>query len=174
MAKRATTPAERRTDLSGSHDLLICGASFAGLMVARGMAGSGAWWRALAAAGPEITIYKSKSCGCCSKWVDHLEANGFKTVVHDRENMDEVKDWLGVPRDLRSCHTAQVKSYLVEGHVPAGDIQKLLAAAPKAAGLAVPGMPIGSPGMEVPGRKPDAYEVLSFDAKGNTAVFAKH
>ncbi len=144
-------------------------------LVAVGVAGSQALLHAVSdAAEPTITIYKSKTCGCCGKWVDHLKANGFKTIVHDREEMDEVKDWLGVPKDLRSCHTGQVGAYLVEGHVPAADIKALLAKKPKVAGLAVPGMPMGSPGMEMPGRKADAYEVLSFTAKGKTAVFAKH
>jgi hypothetical protein len=149
-----------------------------GLVVA-GLAGARAGLYALdgalqSSADPTITIYKSKSCGCCTKWVDHLKASRFGVVVHDREEMDEVKDWLGVPRDLRSCHTGQVGGYVIEGHVPASDIRAALAKKPKIAGLAVPGMPTGSPGMEVPGKKADAYEVIAYKQDGTTQVFARH
>jgi len=131
---------------------------------------------ALAAAGtePEITIYKSQSCGCCGKWLEHIKANKFRTVVHDREDMDEVKDWLGVPKGVRSCHTGQVGGYLIEGHVPASDIRAMLAKKPKIAGLAVPGMPSGTPGMAAPGAKPEPYDVVSFQKDGTTKLFAKH
>jgi len=88
--------------------------------------------------------------------------------------MDEVKDWLGVPRDLRSCHTAQVGGYLIEGHVPASDIGTILGKRPKIAGLAVPGMPTGTPGMAVPGQKPEPYEVIAFQRDGTKKLFAKH
>ena len=98
----------------------------------------------------------------------------MQTVVYDRENMDEVKDSLGVPRDVRSCHTAQVKGYLLEGHVPASDIQQLLAKQPKLAGLAVPGMPSGTPGMAMPGKPAEPYEVVSFQQDGTTKLFARH
>ncbi len=127
-----------------------------------------------AAEGSTMTIYKSASCGCCAKWVDHVKAAGFKTVVHDDEDMDAVKDNLGVPKSLRSCHTAQVDRYLIEGHVPAEDIKKLLGQKPKHAGLAVPGMPASSPGMAVPGEPLEPYEVLAFERDGTTKVYAKH
>ena len=109
---------------------------------------------------PPMTIYKSESCLCCAKWVDHVKAAGFKTTVYDRDPIDPVKDELKVPRHVRSCHTALAGGYLVEGHVPAGAIRRLLAERPQAAGLAVPGMPIGSPGME--GGAPETYEVVLF------------
>ena len=126
-------------------------------------------------AGPDtaITVYKSASCGCCAKWVDHLKSAGFKTVVHEEEDMDTVKESLGVPREMRSCHTGQVDKYLIEGHVPADDIRKLLAAKPKAAGLAAPGMPASSPGMAVPGEPHEPYEVLLFQRDGKSEVFAR-
>jgi hypothetical protein len=106
--------------------------------------------------------------------VDHVKAAGFQTVVHDRENMEEVKDWLGVPKDVRSCHTAQVDRYLLEGHVPASDVQRLLRERPKLMGLAVPGMPASAPGMDEPGKPHEAYEVLAFQSSGATQSFAKH
>ena len=123
---------------------------------------------------PVITIYKSRTCGCCTKWVDHFKASGFKTEVHDREDMDEVKKWLGVPPGVRSCHTAQVEKYLIEGHVPASDVKQMLAKRPKIAGLAVPGMPTGTPGMAVPGKPAAPYEVISFQRDGKTQLFARH
>ena len=120
-----------------------------------------------------LTVYKSPTCGCCAKWVDHVKAAGFKTVVHEDEDMDSVKDALGVPRDMRSCHTAQVDKYLIEGHVPAEDITNLLARKPKAAGLAAPGMPASSPGMAVQGQPHEPYDVLLFQRDGKAEVFAK-
>ena len=126
------------------------------------------------AAPASLTIYKSASCGCCAKWVDHVKAAGFATVVHDDEDMDGVKDNLGVPRDVRSCHTAQVEKYLIEGHVPAEDIRRLLKERPKVAGLAVPGMPASTPGMAVPGEPHEAYETVAFQLDGKTMTYAKH
>jgi hypothetical protein len=121
-----------------------------------------------------ITVYKDPSCGCCTKWVEHLRASGFEPVVHDRADMDALKDSLGVPSALRSCHTAVAGRYVVEGHVPAADLKKLLSVAPaNVVGLAVPGMPAGSPGMEMGGRA-DRYDVIAFGAKGTTKVFAHH
>jgi hypothetical protein len=121
-----------------------------------------------------ITVYKDPSCGCCTKWVEHLQAAGLKPGIHDRSDMDALKDGLGVPASLRSCHTAVAGKYVVEGHVPAADITRLLAAKPKGViGIAVPGMPAGSPGMEMSGRR-DAYDVIAFSANGTTSVFARH
>jgi hypothetical protein len=133
---------------------------------------------ALAAAseapGPVMTVYKSSTCGCCAKWVDHVRAAGFQTVVHDEEAMDRTKDLLGVPAGVRSCHTALVQGYVIEGHVPAADIRRFLKAPLKVMGLAVPGMPAGSPGMEQPGRAAEPYNVLAFQKSGATQVFARH
>jgi hypothetical protein len=137
------------------------------------LAGGKSVWAAVAAADPKtMTIYMSPTCGCCSKWVDHVKAAGFKTEVHEEEEMDAVKDNLGVPRDMRSCHTAQVDKYLIEGHVPAEDIKKLLDQQPKAAGLAAPGMPASSPGMAVPGQPHEPFDVLLFQRDGKSEVFA--
>ena len=121
-----------------------------------------------------ITVYKDPSCGCCKSWVTHLAREGFAPTAHDRHDMDALKDSLGVPPALRSCHTAVVGRYLIEGHVPASDIKTLLAARPaNVHGLAVPGMPAGSPGMEMGGHI-DRFEVIAFGPAGRTHVFARH
>ena len=125
-----------------------------------------------AAAPPQaITIYKTATCGCCTKWVDHLKAAGFNPTVHVVENMSQSPITKGVPDALRSCHTATLEGYLVEGHVPADVIKQLLKEKPRVEGIAVPGMPAGSPGMESP--TPEPYDVMAFDAAGKTKVFAK-
>jgi hypothetical protein len=121
-----------------------------------------------------ITVYKDPSCGCCTKWVEHLQASGLRPTVFDRADMDALKDSLGVPSSLRSCHTAVAGKYVIEGHVPAADLRRLIASAPKGVlGIAVPDMPAGSPGMEMTGRG-DRYDVLAFSANGRTSVFARH
>jgi len=118
-----------------------------------------------------VVVYKSPTCGCCGKWVDHLRDNGFQVMVKDRADMVPVKDELGVPFGLRSCHTAKVGGYVVEGHVPADQVKRLLDEKPDVAGLAVPGMPMGSPGMEGP--RKDPYEVIAFRRDGGTRVYAR-
>src|SRR5262245_1097321 len=124
------------------------------------------------AAKPLITIYKTPTCGCCALWVTHLKDNGFPVKAEDHDNLAPFKKKLGVPNELSSCHTGIVEGYVIEGHVPADVIDKLLAERPQVTGLAVPGMPLGSPGMEVPGRPADRYQVLTFDRNGRTGVFA--
>ena len=118
-----------------------------------------------------VTVYKSPTCGCCSKWVDHLRAAGFTVVVHDTDNLDEVMTDFAVPRQLASCHTAKVGKYVVEGHVPADLIAKALREHPAIAGLAVPGMVAGSPGME--GGAAQHYDVVAWTAAGQTTVYAR-
>ncbi|WP_437871717.1 DUF411 domain-containing protein [Methylorubrum extorquens] len=110
---------------------------------------------------PEIQVTKDPSCGCCAAWVDHIRAAGYPVQVTEAP-VNPLKARLGVPRSLASCHTAQVGGYVIEGHVPAGAITRLLAEKPQATGLAVPGMPVGSPGMEIYGMPPDTYEVVLF------------
>ncbi|KQQ17598.1 metal-binding protein [Methylobacterium sp. Leaf122] len=110
---------------------------------------------------PEIQVTKDPSCGCCAAWVDHIRAAGYPVHVTEAP-VNPLKARLGVPRSLASCHTAQVGGYVIEGHVPAGAITRLLAEKPQATGLAVPGMPVGSPGMEIYGMPPDTYEVVLF------------
>jgi hypothetical protein len=119
---------------------------------------------AFAAREPLITVHKDPSCGCCSGWVQHLQNAGFVTKVLDTRDIDAVKKRLGVPDDLAACHTAEVAGYIIEGHVPAVALKRFLAEKPDAKGLAVPGMPIGAPGME--GGKPEKYDVILFGAKG--------
>jgi hypothetical protein len=126
-----------------------------------------------APAKPMVTVYKDASCGCCSKWVEHMQANGFDVKAVDVEDIDLVKKTYGVPAAAASCHTALVNGYVIEGHVPAGSVSRLIREKPALAGIAVPGMPAGSPGMEVPGRK-DPYSVISFDKSGKQSVYEKH
>ena len=121
---------------------------------------------------PSIMVYKSPTCGCCTKWVSHLEENGFEVKTTDMPNVNPVKERMGVPQSLSSCHTAVVGGYVVEGHVPAGVVKKMLSEQPDVTGIAVPGMPIGSPGMEVPGRTPQPYQVIAFDRNGGRTVYA--
>ena len=121
-----------------------------------------------------VTVYKNAQCGCCKGWVEHLRQNGFEVTANDVDDIAAIKSKLGVPAALGSCHTAVVGRYIVEGHVPAADIRKLLAEKPKIVGIGVPGMPIGSPGMEVPGRRPDRYDVTAFAKDGSQRVFASH
>ncbi len=126
-----------------------------------------------AAADDEVTMFKDPHCGCCGKWADHMRENGFKVKEVISQEMDQVKRQAGVPRALGSCHTAKVGGYVVEGHVPAADVKRMLADKPAITGISAPGMPLGSPGMEGP-YPADHYDVVSFDAQGKTAVFASH
>jgi hypothetical protein len=121
---------------------------------------------------PKVSVYKSPTCGCCSKWIDHMKAAGFDVTFQDVDDVGPIKSQHGVPPALGSCHTALVDGYVVEGHVPADAVKRLLKEKPQAAGLAVPGMPIGSPGMEVGDRK-DPYAILLFDGKGKYEVFER-
>ena len=124
---------------------------------------------------PSVTVYKSATCGCCRAWVDHLRGAGFPVRTVDTEDLDRVKGELGVPLALQSCHTAVVGAYLVEGHVPAADVKTLLTRKPAVRGLAVPGMPVGSPGMEQGDpRDYNRYDVVAFTVQGRTSVFARH
>ena len=122
----------------------------------------------------QAVVWKSPFCGCCGKWVAKLKAAGFDVKVHDTDALDAVKTRLGVPGRLRSCHTAKIGGYVVEGHVPVKDVQRLLRLKPKAIGISVPGMPIGSPGMEVPSGEKQPYEVLLIKKDGKTSTFARH
>ncbi len=127
------------------------------------------------AAAPMVEIWKDPNCGCCQDWVKHLNKNGFATRVHDEGN-GAARERLGIPAKLGSCHTGRVGGYAIEGHVPAREMQRLLKEKPKAVGLAVPGMPIGSPGMDGPayGDQRDPYDVLLVQADGSTRVFQSY
>ena len=126
-----------------------------------------------AAAAPKITVFKDPNCGCCKSWVEHLRKHGFDVAVRDTSDVGGAKRAGRVPEKLYSCHTAFVGGYVVEGHVPTADIQRMLRDKPKIAGLAVPGMPAGSPGMEI-GSRVDKYDVIAFQRDGSTRVFAHH
>lgn len=120
----------------------------------------------------EVTVYKSPWCGCCGAWVEHMQAHGHDMKVVEMEDLAAIKKMTGVSEGLQSCHTAVVGGYVIEGHVPADDVARLLAERPKARGLSVPGMPVGSPGMEGP--NPESYNVLLFQSDGSTQVYARH
>ncbi len=123
---------------------------------------------------PVVEVYKDPSCGCCSTWVAHMRADGFTVRTMETTDVASVKTAHGVPDSFWACHTALVGGYVIEGHVPASDVERLLTERPAIAGLAVPGMPAGSPGMEMPGVPAQPYNVMAFDTTGHTSVFASH
>jgi hypothetical protein len=124
-------------------------------------------------AATHVTVFKDPNCGCCAKWVDHLRKHGFDVAVRDTSDVSAAKRTARVPETLYSCHTAFVNGYVVEGHVPVADVQRLLTDKPRVAGIAVPGMPVGSPGMEMGGRV-DRYDVIAFNRDGTTRIYARH
>ena len=119
----------------------------------------------------DVMVYKSPTCGCCKKWVEHMRENGFAVKTQDMTDVTPYKTRYGVTPELASCHTAVVDGYVIEGHVPAADVKRLLRERPRIAGLSAPGMPGASPGMDT---SHEPYDVLSFDKEGNRAVYAKH
>jgi hypothetical protein len=125
-------------------------------------------------AGPLVEVFKSPTCGCCGNWVEIMRKNGFTVHTTDLNDMTQIKKSRGVPADVQSCHTAVVNGYVVEGHVPPADVHRLLKEKPAVVGIAVGGMPIGSPGMETPYVKAEPYNVMSFDKNGAMRVYAKH
>ena len=137
--------------------------------------GAAAQQKSAATAAQKVTVYKTSSCGCCRLWVDHLKANGFDVQAMDVSAADvrAVSKAAGLPDDGVSCHTAKIGNYVVEGHVPASDIKRMLKEKPAIAGIAAPGMPMGSPGMEQGGAK-EAYDVVSFTKDGKMTVYSKH
>lgn len=144
------------------------------LLLALALVGAGSWLllrpEPAAAAPMEITVYKSPTCPCCHKWVEHFRAKGYEVKVHDTDDLQAVKSRLGVPAEVTSCHTSQVGGYTVEGHVPEEALARLLRERPPVHGIGVAGMPLGSPGMEAGGRT-EPYQVRSFDRSGKTALF---
>lgn len=152
---------------------LVSGALFAALLSSSLHAQAGTSSRASAAPAVSVTVFKDPNCGCCKDWVEHLRKHAFKVVAKDTSDVSGVKRSGRVPAQLMSCHTAFVNGYVIEGHVPAQDIRRLLREKPRVAGLAVAGMPVGSPGMEVGNRK-DKYDVIAFNRDGTTQLFAKH
>lgn len=142
------------------------------LMLAALLAGAGVAVPVLAA-GEAVTMYKDPNCGCCGQWAEHMRSHGFSVKEIATPRMGEVKREAGVPQVLGSCHTAKVGGYVVEGHVPAADVKRMLADKPRILGISAPGMPQGSPGMEGP-YPADRYDVVSFDRDGKQAVFARH
>lgn len=123
--------------------------------------------RAIAQVKPPMTVYKDVSCGCCGGWVEHMIRAGYRVTAIDVNDLASVKKRYGIPNQLASCHTAEIAGYVVEGHVPAAAIDRLLSSRPGWRGLAVPGMPIGSPGMEVAGQPPERYDVIGFGSGPN-------
>jgi hypothetical protein len=121
----------------------------------------------------KIRVHRSGSCTCCGKWLQHMKQHGFQVEDVLEDDMDAVKDRLGIPQELRSCHTAEVSDHVVEGHVPAGDIKRLLGSKSGPYGLSVPGMPVGTPGMEM-GNRRVAFSVIGFDRHGKKAVYSEY
>lgn len=121
----------------------------------------------------DIHVYKSPTCGCCEGWVDHMKDNGFNVEVTDTNNLNPIKAEAGLTPALASCHTAFIGDYVIEGHVPARDIRRLIAESPQARGLSAPGMPVGSPGMEMGNRK-DHYKIMLFNSAGQSRVFSEY
>ena len=148
---------------------LVGGSSVDGIVVAAALA---TFFAVGPATGVEMTVYKSPTCGCCKGWIKHMKRNGFAVKAYNVNDVTPLKTRNGVPTRLTSCHTALVGGYVVEGHVPARDIRRLLEERPAIKGLAVPRMPMGSPGME--GSRKVRYQILSFDRDGNTAVYASY
>ncbi len=126
------------------------------------------------AAGPQVQVFKNPSCGCCTGWVEHMAANGFSVSVTEVPDTAGPRKLASVPERLGSCHTARVGGYAIEGHVPASDVRRLLNERPDAVGLAVPGMPVGSPGMEVPGGRREPYDVFLIEREGGTRLWSRH
>jgi hypothetical protein len=143
------------------------------LLAAGALAGFGLLSPLRAESRPSINVHKDPNCGCCGAWVEHLRAAGFAVAVDEASALHGIKQRLGVPDHLASCHTGEIAGYVIEGHVPAAAILRLLEQKPAGRGLAVPGMPIGSPGMEVVGSPPDTYEVVLFGA-GADRIFARY
>jgi hypothetical protein len=133
---------------------------------------SSAFAQTRAAAKPHLAVYKSPTCGCCGKWIEYMRSKGFTATTTDLADVAPIKIKNQVPARLQSCHTSLVGGYVIEGHVPAEDVRRLLKERPAIVGLAAPGMPAGSPGMDVPSSPP--YEVLAFDKDGRTTVYATH
>lgn len=125
-------------------------------------------------AAPRMVVYKSPTCGCCGQWVAYMRAQGFVVETKDVNDLASVKESLGIPKSVWACHTAVVDGYVVEGHVPAEQVQRLLKERPDVAGIAVPGMPVGAPGMEVPGRPAEPFQVVAFDKSGEVEVIATY
>lgn len=156
--------------------LAVLGA-VAGIALARSAAATEpapAAQEATANVAPHVVVYKSATCGCCNEWIKHLNANGFHAIGEDRTDMAAIKKRHGIKPKLSSCHTALVDGYVIEGHVPADLIRRLLDEKPAGVvGLTVPGMPAGSPGMETPDGKKDPYDVLAIHRDGSTSIFAR-
>lgn len=165
-----TNPQETRTTKNGTRTLWLSIATV--LLLAVGVGWS--LWQKKEPTIP-IMVYKSPTCECCNGWITHLRNHGFAVTVKDLDDTTAIKKELGIPDRLASCHTGLLGDYLVEGHVPAQDLHRLLRERPAVRGITTsPGMPVGSPGMEIPGQKPDRYDVVTFTKDGKTQVFSQY
>jgi hypothetical protein len=163
---KSAVPSLKRRQLQVIALVALIGATIASVLA----------WRDARQSGSDpdtVVVYKRTTCNCCTKWVSHLKQAGFRVEVRNESDLGAHQNALGVPKPLRACHTAVVGGYLVEGHVPASDIRRLLSEKPQARGIAVPGMPIGSPGMEQDDRR-DPYVTLLFQPDGQSTIFAEH
>ena len=157
--KKSETIVSRRRVLLAMGSIAIVGSGAALLMSSK------------PAIADDVVVYKDPSCGCCGRWVEHMQQNGFTVDVINVDDMDPIKRKAGVSGAIASCHTAFIGEYVVEGHVPASDIKRMLSERPTIKGLTVPGMPLSAPGMDSPG---EPFEVLAFDNKGNTNTYASY
>jgi hypothetical protein len=172
MAEKRSATRRNRVSAPLTRRQLVMLGAFA--IAAAATAGGLLVWETHPQPGPDtLVVHKRPTCNCCAKWIKHVEAAGFDVAVRNESSTDATRRELGVPRALGACHTAIIQGYVIEGHVPVQDIQRLLRERPPGKGLAVAGMPIGSPGMEQ-GERRDPYEVLLFQANGETSVFARH
>ena len=171
---QAWVPSVARLSLVGASTVLSLGWALEPAHAHGDVKGNGLMPDTKGALGPELRIDRSASCGCCTQWGSHIASAGFRINDQIREDMNLVKQQRGVRSALASCHTAVVEGYVIEGHVPASAIQRLLAERPNIRGLAVPGMPVGSPGMEVKGVKAESFEVLAIGHDGSSSVFSRY
>jgi len=156
--------------------LFSTGLILAGCNASNGIAATDATKPEVVVAEPrtEIVMYKSEGCECCGKWAEHMHTAGFVVIENKLGDVDAIKSQHGIPGNLSSCHTAIVDGYVIEGHVPAADVVRLLKERPKVVGLTAPGMPMESPGMQEPGQMPKSYDVFVFDADGKSRVFTRY
>ncbi|NQV56430.1 MAG: DUF411 domain-containing protein [Rhodospirillales bacterium] len=163
---------KKRTQHRSETKKELTGWAVAGVLLLAAGGGGWAWMSSTSSKAADIEVYKSPTCGCCSGWIAHMRRNGFTVKAKNVEDLDAIKRMAGVDDDLESCHTAFVSGYAIEGHVPADSVKRLLSEKPAVRGLAVPGMPGGSPGME--GADREKFDVLIFKSDGSRKIYRRY